>query len=142
MNKSEIEQIAQSLTVRAKRIDNGEWIEGFYIGEIDNAHRIRYETRYGYRNYNVDPNTICRYFCALPNGDKVWENDVRGKEYPKLVKYIDNVGFRIANISDLKGQNWVNIWQAPNQYWFDNLAPELLGNSIDNPELLKEKENE
>ncbi len=64
---------------RAKRIDNGEWVEGFivkkhglfFIYDIINSDTCRQS------NYEVDQSTICQCTGLKDkNGKLIWENDL------------------------------------------------------------------
>ena len=72
---------------RAKRTDNGEWIEGFYVKGMDmydkEVHLIFEPTTIFYSNgetdgfVEVDPSTICRCTGLKDkNGKMIWENDI------------------------------------------------------------------
>jgi uncharacterized phage protein (TIGR01671 family) len=72
----------REILFKAKRIDNGEWVEGYVV-------------RYGYNKkekwyivpeyasdlyaFEIDETTICQYTGLFDkNGNKIWENDVIG----------------------------------------------------------------
>ena len=71
---------------RAKRIDNGEWVEGYLIADEQNEEKcfIGYVfgtnddgTPHDFDVVAVDPSTICQ--CAGlrdKNGKLIWENDI------------------------------------------------------------------
>ncbi len=80
---------------KAKRVDNGEWVEGFYCKSIpeETQHFIFPEFLYNCyemddskgsyslrveRYYEVDPNTVCSYVDNINQDDKlhVFEGDV------------------------------------------------------------------
>ena len=72
---------------RAKRIENGEWVEGFYalIGkkhviiskESEGYYTESVEERHGHEIVEVDPTTICQCTGIKDNNGKmIWENDV------------------------------------------------------------------
>lgn len=71
----------REILFKAKRIDNGEWVEGYYV-VIDNVHYIytgKQENRGLYvlaERREVDPETVCRYTGMTDkNGKAIWENN-------------------------------------------------------------------
>ena len=128
----------RDILFKAKRKDNGEWVEGGYsYCANDDTH---YVTVMGKDNIShigfhqqVDPNTICQYTGLTDkNGNKIWENDV--------VEY-----------RDCTNEKYVVAWEASKAMFehqqyscsimnFDELSGmevEVIGNIFDNPELLE-----
>ena len=71
---------------------------------------------------------------------KIFDGDIItvNGHYPKLVKFIpERAAFCLANICDFKNQDLWDIWQTPYSSWWDEMNIEVIGNKIDNPELLE-----
>lgn len=132
---------------RAKRVDNGEWVEGvpfeiegktvILINDTENLLRTHYleENMWTSEIYaiEVDPSTICRCTGLKDkHGNLIWEND-------------------IVSYCDCTKEDYVISWEQNKacfeyqQYScsmmnFDELSScevEVVGNVFDNPELLE-----
>ena len=69
-------EIMREILFKAKRIDNGEWVEGYYV-YYDNEYIIIETTEKGILYHKVDFTTLCQYTgVADNNGKKIWENDI------------------------------------------------------------------
>lgn len=131
---------------RAKRTDNGEWVEGCLLVLDDETYRIATSCLQGIAEqllevcaYEVDPSTICQCTGLTDkNGKLIWENDIcRRILFPtKRIKTI----FRIAYVPykcclsaiDLDGSNVTFL----SDYINNQYEVEVIGNIFDNPELL------
>lgn len=65
---------------KAKRLDGGEWVEGYYYKECDNTYIIEDRQNESMLNRNetvlVDPSTVCQYTGLMDlKGRKIWEHD-------------------------------------------------------------------
>lgn len=142
----------REILFKAKRIDNGEWVEGFidmhtfvpleeskepYLGTVIKKVKIR---PYDYESYEVDESTICQYTGLTDkNGQKIWENDVVAywDTYSTENGYAeaDCVGKVIWDDETLSFQVTGRL-SAESYEVLDECS--VIGNIFDNPELLSE----
>lgn len=156
----------REILFRAKRIDNGEWVEGFYVGLRPNLQSMKPESChriYGLNTmyYEIDPETICQYTGVKDKNEKrifegdifvfddeVWESAYTscGIEYDSCeVKNYGAVGYcdYSASFDFTKYKYNENSVEADlhenNTLDFVEFVSELevCGNIFDNPELLK-----
>lgn len=127
----------REILFRAKRTDNGEWVEGFYVNRFDVneeiEHLIFWRKSYTVWEYaKIDPETLCR-FTGLKdkNGNRIWENDIvsgyfNHKKITGFIKYGSNAVYYIER----EGSYGIHLDNSED--WL-----EVIGNIFDNPELLK-----
>lgn len=129
---------------KAKRKDNGEWVQGNILLDIEK--NKPFET---YRIYPVDYVDICRIvdkatICQCTglkdkNGKLIWENDIVKDEHGNLFKaFWQNNYYQFSWIcvrSDVFpiGAKW-DLWS------FKSFEVEVIGNIFDNSELLESEE--
>ena len=141
----------REILFKAKRKDNGEWVEGYYRADPDlNMHFIcgwdYYPSENGLERepfeYEIDSDTLCQYTGLTDkNGKKVWENDLLrysydypGSPWLKVKGLSDkDIKYSIGAVfwSDWRGA-WAVCGRGTNRY-----RVEVIGNIFDNPELLR-----
>lgn len=123
---------------RAKRKDNGEWVEGcllktwgaLWIFSIDEKTADL-----------IIPSTICQSTGLKDkNGKLIWENDIcdRKEQYPEIVEYRDGdwtLDYSYASHKE-SGACYCNL----GFYAEERKCIEVIGNIFDNPELLEVQE--
>ena len=127
----------REILFKAKRKDNGEWVEGQYVyitnPLTEDGKPIKHLICNGTSIFNdlIDPVTLCQYTGLTDkNGKKIWENDIvrNGKGDIGVVQWFEeHAVFMIWN----KTKHHV-------YYLADDFSKiEIAGNEFDNPELLE-----
>lgn len=123
---------------KAKRKDNGEWVEGQYVyitnPLTEDGKPIKHLICNGTNifNYLIDPDTLCQYTGLTDKyGKKIWENDILRNEKGDIgvVQWFEeHAAFMIWN----KTKHYI-CYLAENDF----SKIEIAGNEFDNPELLE-----
>ena len=96
----------ENIKFKAKRLDNGKWVEGYFYAECGNTYIIEnlQEESMLNRNitYEVDPSTICQ-FTGLKDckGNEIWEHDLLQSQETKAIYEVvwnqGNTSFSLVN---------------------------------------------
>ena len=133
----------REILFRGKRVDNGEWVEGYYasIGEYHYilTGRLELVPYLGFEHFLVNPDTVGQFTGLTDrNGTKIFEGDV--------IEYTDgcNDWLGAVKYASDDAQFFVRFIGGDVES-FDNLYSgdfEVIGNIYDNPELLEVSGNE
>ena len=138
----------REILFKAKRVDDGEWVEGNLITNERDESKAYIGYIFDIRNgvikdfdiVEVIPRTLCQYTGLLDkSGKRIWENDII-----KTRKFgVDNgkgqdfAGFDVFSVRHDAGEFALfNHWRRFNLRNDKNY--EVIGNIFDNPELLNE----
>lgn len=133
----------REILFKAKRLDNGEWVEGSLLQTtaVSLKSFIVESACYTFDEWDwnecveVDTNTICQYTGLTDkNGNKIWENDVVQYDFGKYAFGVQNAVVQYS--LEHKGYiiNPVGKWPC---YLVEFDEVEVIGNIFDNPELPK-----
>ena len=132
----------REIKFRGKRIDNGEWVYGYYfIEERDIEDGIiwrdipQIQQRYGdhYQYFDVIPETIGQYTGLIDkNGREIYEGDI---------VRIDDLGIGIVDYEEgrfaMRRREERFCWPVYCRIDHSPFVPEVIGNIHENPELLE-----
>ena len=127
---------------RGKRIDNGEWVEGYFVQTVESSYIVvpyKHSTICGEGSViEVDPSTICQCTGLKDkNGNLIWENDI------VFVRDADGCSGQmdtgVGEISFIEGLWYIGGRVQNGLYDIDKCFHiEVVGSAIDdNPELLE-----
>jgi uncharacterized phage protein (TIGR01671 family) len=134
----------REILFKAKRIDNGEWVEGYYqkrycLSDSEESLIFHADSYKMWKYAEIAPETLCQFtgLCDK-NGKKIWENDILmahlDESYPEDATY-ETVEWGVAGFVTREANS------TDRQYLdeFDLEHYEVVGNIFDNKELLQEE---
>ena len=122
---------------KANRIDNGEWVQGYLYGIWEKWYILWGMTNDVPNMIEVDPSTICQCTGLKDkDGKLIWENDIISghidDEFPE-----DETRKRVVWHENGWCTNELRCDDYEELDDFDSENFEVIGNMIDNPELLE-----
>lgn len=149
----------REILFKAKRKDNGEWVEGSLIIKKQlcyihpNSEYFMFDSGKGSRCmhytvvYEVEPSTLCQYtgltaywmaFENEPQECDVWEHDLLEVDYngKKVIAEVKFEGGMYILTSNEFADSYIPLFevtQVEDVYWVD---AKVIGNIFDNPELI------
>ena len=137
----------REILFKAKRIDNGEWVEGYYqkrycLSDSEESLIFHADSYKMWEYAEIAPETLCQFtgLCDK-NGKKIWENDILmahlDESYPEDATY-ETVEWSVAGFVTREANS------TDRQYLneFDTKHFEVVGNIFDRPGLSQEESDE
>ena len=138
----------REILFKAKRIDNGEWVEGYLVETRHNTYHdgyriidkdgINYDELDYYEpsfiSYVIDKTTICQCTGLKDKNNKlIWENDIVKHDFGE-----DQIGVQLAIVKYDSKYACYQIKPIYDWMYCDKSDCEVIGNIFDNPELMHE----
>jgi uncharacterized phage protein (TIGR01671 family) len=127
---------------KAKRADNGEWVQGYLYGIWEKRYILWGMTNDVPNMIEVDPPTICQCTGLKDkNGKLIWENDIvkdKNSNFYIAIWWDDYYQYCwvcIKSIIEIFVGRKRDLWVIT-----ENFEIEVIGNIFDNPELLESEE--
>ena len=136
----------RKILFRGKRVDNGEWVEGYLYRISENLNPfIMLVNKYG-EAYEVIPETVGQYTeLKDKNGKRIFEGDivdVSGYDYvePSFSSYGEVVMGGLIGVGIMEGPSkCIPLYELQGEYCTEI---EVMGNIYDNPELTEGEEDD
>ena len=138
------EKMEDRYLFKAKRLDNGEWVQGYLYGIWEKRYILWCMTNDIPDMIEVDQSTICQCTGLKDkNGKLIWENDILHNGNYFVVKWnapcarFDIVLNNSHNIPIGKWEPMICDWKNNDfKEYRKSVDYEVIGNIFDNPELL------
>ena len=133
----------REILFKAKRKDNGEWVEGYYLNVAKINHFIctgKIKLNGAVKGilapemYAIDPDTLCQFTGFTDkNGKKIWENDIvdtfeeSSKEFLRNVVKFEDGCFKVFK------KHYLSMHMDS----YEKTDLKVVGNIFDNPDLLE-----
>nr|DAR19188.1 MAG TPA: YopX protein [Caudoviricetes sp.] len=131
----------REILFKAKRIDNGEWVEGCYlrdqyhIGGKDIIFYRKDSDRFTVYTNIIDPETLCQFTGLTDkNGKRIWENDII--QYGAVAAVVNFGEYGNGNLGFYVDFPEETNYRKDFSYWAKKVV--VIGNAFDDQELLQE----
>ena len=133
----------REIIFKAKRKDNGEWMEGYYLNVAKINHFIctgKIKLNGAVKGilapemYEIDPDTLCQYTGLTDkNGEKIWENDIVDTFEESSKEFLRNV----VKFKDGCFKVFKKHYLSMHMDSYERTDLKVIGNIFDNPDLLE-----
>lgn len=122
---------------KAKRLDNGEWVQGYLFGIWEERYILWGMTNDIAERFEVDPSTICQCTGLRDkNGNLIYEHNIAKAKYSDGFEEITEVAYSKNGYSP-----YLNEYECEGCCCHCEVTEiEVIGNIFDNPDLLESEE--